>query len=131
MIALLTGGHLLLQGLPGLATTLLVNTIAKAINLDFKNTMPAICPFLKPGACHCQQIQTASAATLLRRLGVPTPKANHEPSTATQTPKRPSETEAAFLSPKPSGKQRGKMQGKVVTLGRMRLGCAIISKDRE
>ena len=35
MIALLTGGHLLLQGLPGLAKTLLVNTIAMAINLDF------------------------------------------------------------------------------------------------
>ncbi|MCL4105654.1 UNVERIFIED_CONTAM: hypothetical protein GTU68_023721 [Idotea baltica] len=35
LIALLTGGHLLLQGLPGLAKTLLVNTIAKAINLDF------------------------------------------------------------------------------------------------
>src|ERR1700710_2773149 len=36
MIALLTGGHLLLQGLPGLAKTLLVNSVAKAINLDFK-----------------------------------------------------------------------------------------------
>src|SRR5438045_6737020 len=36
MIALLTGGHLLLQGLPGLAKTLLVNAIAKAINLQFK-----------------------------------------------------------------------------------------------
>src|SRR6188474_2703566 len=36
MIALLTGGHLLLQGLPGLAKTLLVNSLAKAINLDFK-----------------------------------------------------------------------------------------------
>src|SRR3954453_11545379 len=36
MIALLTGGHLLLQGLPGLAKTLLVNTLAKAINLEFK-----------------------------------------------------------------------------------------------
>jgi MoxR-like ATPase len=36
MIALLTGGHLLLQGMPGLATTLLVNTVAKAIHLDFK-----------------------------------------------------------------------------------------------
>jgi MoxR-like ATPase len=35
LIALLTGGHLLLQGLPGLAKTLLVNTIAKAINLEF------------------------------------------------------------------------------------------------
>ncbi|MGV3663111.1 MAG: AAA family ATPase [Prosthecobacter sp.] len=36
MIAMLTGGHLLMQGLPGLAKTLLVNSIAKAINLDFK-----------------------------------------------------------------------------------------------
>ena len=36
MIALLTGGHLLLQGLPGLAKTLLVNAVAKAIHLDFK-----------------------------------------------------------------------------------------------
>src|SRR6187399_2645922 len=36
MIALMTGGHLLLQGLPGLAKTLLVNTIAKAIHLEFK-----------------------------------------------------------------------------------------------
>jgi len=35
LIALLTGGHLLLQGLPGLAKTLLVNAMAKAINLDF------------------------------------------------------------------------------------------------
>lgn len=36
MIALMTGGHLLLQGPPGLVKTLLVNTMAKAINLDFK-----------------------------------------------------------------------------------------------
>lgn len=36
MIALLTGGHLLLQGMPGLAKTLLVNTVAKAIALDFR-----------------------------------------------------------------------------------------------
>lgn len=36
MIALLTGGHLLLQGMPGLAKTLLVNTLAKSIHLDFK-----------------------------------------------------------------------------------------------
>jgi mRNA interferase MazF len=31
-------------------------------------------PFLKPGAFHCQQIQTVSAAKLLRRLGVLTPQ---------------------------------------------------------
>ncbi len=36
LIALFTGGHLLLQGMPGLAKTLLVNTIAKVIDLDFK-----------------------------------------------------------------------------------------------
>src|SRR4029434_908901 len=30
-----TGGHLLLQGMPGLAKTLLVNTMARAIDLKF------------------------------------------------------------------------------------------------
>src|SRR6266446_1414862 len=34
-IALFTGGHLLLQGMPGLAKTLLVNAIARAIDLKF------------------------------------------------------------------------------------------------
>jgi len=35
LIALFTGGHLLLQGMPGLAKTLLVNAIARAIDLRF------------------------------------------------------------------------------------------------
>jgi MoxR-like ATPase len=35
LIALMTGGHLLLQGVPGLAKTLLVNAVAKAIDLKF------------------------------------------------------------------------------------------------
>ena len=35
LIALLTGGHLLLEGVPGLAKTLLVQSLAKAINLQF------------------------------------------------------------------------------------------------
>ena len=35
LITLLSGGHLLLQGVPGLAKTLLVHTVAKAIDLDF------------------------------------------------------------------------------------------------
>ena len=35
LIALFTGGHLLLEGLPGLAKTLLVNTISKAVDLQF------------------------------------------------------------------------------------------------
>ena len=36
MIALLTGGHLLLEGVPGIAKTLLVQTVSKAIDLQFK-----------------------------------------------------------------------------------------------
>ncbi len=36
LIALLTSGHLLLEGMPGLAKTLLVNTVAKALHLDFR-----------------------------------------------------------------------------------------------
>ena len=35
LIALFTGGHLLLQGVPGLAKTLLVQTISNAIDLRF------------------------------------------------------------------------------------------------
>ena len=35
-IGLFTGGHLLLEGLPGLAKTLAVNALAKAIESDFK-----------------------------------------------------------------------------------------------
>ena len=35
LIALFTSGHILLQGLPGLAKTLLVNALGKAVHLDF------------------------------------------------------------------------------------------------
>jgi MoxR-like ATPase len=35
LITLFTGGHLLLQGVPGLAKTLLVNAVARAISLHF------------------------------------------------------------------------------------------------
>ena len=35
LIALLTGGHLLLEGVPGLAKTLLVSCLAKSIDLDY------------------------------------------------------------------------------------------------
>ncbi len=35
LIALFTGGHLLLQGVPGLAKTLLVSLLSKSIDLDF------------------------------------------------------------------------------------------------
>jgi len=36
LMALLTGGHLLLQGVPGLAKTLLVNALARALDLTFR-----------------------------------------------------------------------------------------------
>ena len=35
LIALFTGGHLLLQGVPGLAKTLLVSVLSKSVDLDF------------------------------------------------------------------------------------------------
>ncbi len=35
LIALFTGGHLLLQGVPGLAKTLLVSVLSKTIDLEF------------------------------------------------------------------------------------------------
>ena len=36
MLALVTNGHILLEGVPGLAKTLSVNTLARALGLDFK-----------------------------------------------------------------------------------------------
>ena len=36
LIGLLTGGHILLEGVPGLAKSLAVSTVAKAIGVDFK-----------------------------------------------------------------------------------------------
>ena len=37
LIALLTGGHVLLEGLPGLAKTLMVRTLAEEIHTDFRS----------------------------------------------------------------------------------------------
>ncbi|TAF72658.1 MAG: AAA family ATPase [Bacteroidetes bacterium] len=36
LIGLFTNGHILLEGVPGLAKTLTINTLAKALNLDFQ-----------------------------------------------------------------------------------------------
>lgn len=36
VLALVTGGHILLEGVPGLAKTLSVNTLAKVLGLDFR-----------------------------------------------------------------------------------------------
>jgi MoxR-like ATPase len=47
LIALLTGGHLLLEGLPGLAKTLLVRSLADALNTSFRRVQ--FTPDLLPG----------------------------------------------------------------------------------
>ena len=36
MVGLIAGGHILLEGVPGVAKTLLVKTLANVISLDFK-----------------------------------------------------------------------------------------------
>ena len=36
LIGLFTNGHILLEGVPGLAKTLTVNTLSKVLDLDFK-----------------------------------------------------------------------------------------------
>ena len=36
LMGLLTGGHVLLEGVPGLAKTLTISSISKAISLDFQ-----------------------------------------------------------------------------------------------
>src|SRR2546430_15774533 len=36
MISLRTGGHSIITGVPGLAKTLLISTVAQALHLDFK-----------------------------------------------------------------------------------------------
>ena len=46
LLALVTDGHILLEGVPGLAKTLSCNTIAKALGLDFKRI--SITPDLLP-----------------------------------------------------------------------------------
>jgi MoxR-like ATPase len=38
LICIFSGGHALLVGVPGLAKTLLVNTLAQALGLDFKRS---------------------------------------------------------------------------------------------
>lgn len=47
LITLLAGGHCLLEGVPGLAKTLLVKTLAEAMKLDFKRIQ--FTPDLMPG----------------------------------------------------------------------------------
>ena len=50
MIGLLADGHILLEGVPGLAKTLAINTLAKAINAGFQpypiHPRPIACGFV-------------------------------------------------------------------------------------
>ena len=36
LMGIITGGHILVEGVPGLAKTLMVKTVADALNADFK-----------------------------------------------------------------------------------------------
>jgi MoxR-like ATPase len=47
MLCLLAGGHVLLEGVPGLAKTLLVRTLAEALDLEFRRVQ--FTPDLMPG----------------------------------------------------------------------------------
>jgi len=67
LIALLTGGHLLLQGVPGLAKTLLVNAIAKAIDLKFARVQFTI--DLLPSDIVGSEILDQQAGTFRTRQG--------------------------------------------------------------
>src|SRR3970282_1600686 len=51
LIALFTGGHCLITGVPGLAKTLLIKTLAAILDLNFKRTQftPDLMPSHIPG----------------------------------------------------------------------------------
>ncbi len=42
LIGLLTGGHCLIEGVPGLAKTLLVKTLSQTINASFSLSVPIV-----------------------------------------------------------------------------------------
>src|SRR5258708_9014625 len=54
LIALFTGGHCLITGVPGLAKTLLIKTIADILDLDFKRIQ--FTPDLMPAAINDTEI---------------------------------------------------------------------------
>ncbi|GJM19899.1 MAG: ATPase AAA [Phycisphaeraceae bacterium] len=67
LIGLLTGGHVLLEGVPGLAKTLAVNTLAKAIEADFARVQ--FTPDLLPADLIGTTIYNPSDATFSARKG--------------------------------------------------------------
>src|SRR5690606_7818044 len=67
VIALLCRGHVLLEGVPGVAKTLLVRTVAAALSLDFKRVQ--FTPDLMPGDVTGSLIYDAKTAELELRDG--------------------------------------------------------------
>ncbi len=67
LIALFTSGHILLQGMPGLAKTLLVNALGKAIHLDFSRVQFTV--DLLPADILGSEILDQSSATFTTRKG--------------------------------------------------------------
>ena len=67
LVSLFSGGHLLLQGMPGLAKTLLVNAVAKAIDLRFHRVQFTI--DLLPGDILGSQILDQSKGEFVTRKG--------------------------------------------------------------
>src|SRR5260370_31058170 len=66
LIALLIRGHVLVEGLPGLAKTLLVKTVAAAIEGSFKRIQ--FTPDLLPADFTCTMIFVPSGRTFNARL---------------------------------------------------------------
>ncbi len=66
LIALLAGGHVILEGVPGLAKTLLVNTLAQALSLDSGRVQ--FTPDLMPTDVTGTQVITEDPATRERRF---------------------------------------------------------------
>ncbi|MBI4602407.1 MAG: AAA family ATPase [Planctomycetes bacterium] len=66
LIALLAGGHVLLEGVPGLAKTLLVNTLGSVLSLDSGRIQ--FTPDLMPSDVTGTQVMSEDPATRERRL---------------------------------------------------------------
>lgn len=67
MIALLAGGHVVLEGVPGVAKTLLVRTLSMALNLDTKRIQ--FTPDLMPGDVTGSLVYDAKAGEFEFRAG--------------------------------------------------------------
>src|SRR6266853_1117427 len=67
VIALLCQGHVLLEGVPGVAKTLLVRTLAAALQLDFKRVQ--FTPDLMPGDITGSLVYDAKTALVQFREG--------------------------------------------------------------